>query len=107
MENKELISFINKNFSEDDEIEEILKNRDKLLNASDKSLEWLKFFFNDPEIENVYIQNERTKSIIVVQCLYYLNIFKNIYASRYRMDRIEKLENVDKVIFQLYVSLQS
>ena len=88
MENKKLYNFISKKFDdnlkEEDEIEEIIKSQ-KLLKEeendfkfSEKSLEWLNFFFIDPNIKELYINNNRIASIICLQVLFYLNIFKTI-----------------------------
>lgn len=84
--------------NESDEIDKIISQRKKLekkvaeennnkqmsfsttnLNISiDKSLDWLNFFFQDNQIKDLYKNFERTRSIIIIECIFYLNFYKNL-----------------------------
>lgn len=97
MENKKLYDYILKKFenkyNEEDDIENIILNQKNLrqseisnnLNiSSDKSLEWLNFFFNDIDLKELYSNNDRIRNLITIQAIYYLHIVKNLYLVRYR-----------------------
>ena len=98
MENKEILGYFNNKLTqeldEEDEINMVLSNHKKfkaqnLFNNQNKPLEWLNFFLNDSEIQEIYIQNDRIKSLIILQCLYYLSICNNIFGMKYRIAKVK------------------
>jgi hypothetical protein len=110
MENKKLYDFmLNKyeeKFNEDDDIEAILNSHKKLRNSQImqnldiskvKSLDWLNFFFQEPEMKDLYTNNERINNILIIQAIYYLNIFKTLYLLRFRIGKGEHGETKDEL----------
>jgi hypothetical protein len=54
-------------------------NDNNLNDSPDIELDSLLSFLNEPELRIIYKNHERVKNIIVIQCLYYFNIFRNLY----------------------------
>ena len=74
---------------EEEDINRILNSSKNIKGVSiEKSLDWLNFFFEDPEIKDLFMQNERTKSLITIQCIYYLNIFRSLHLAKYKNGKV-------------------
>lgn len=85
------------------EINRILESSKNLKNISiEKNLDWLNFFFEDEDVRELFLNNERTKSLITIQCLYYLSIFRNLHLAKYKnskpnLDPIENESNINNI----------
>jgi hypothetical protein len=85
---------------DDSQINRIIESSKNLKNVSiEKNLDWLNFFFEDQEVKELFLNNERTKSLITIQCLYYLNIFRNLHLAKYKnskpgLDQIDNESNL-------------
>jgi len=51
-------------------------------NKENEEIEWLKYYFKDQELINIVQQDERVKSLITLQAIYYLSIFKRLFISK-------------------------
>ncbi len=88
-----------------EEIDEIISLQKKLYEANinnninlsiDKSLDWLNFFFADEEIRSLYNNFERIRSILIIQSIFYLNLFKNLlnFRNKFSNNSNEKEDNI-------------
>lgn len=70
-------------------------NSNNLNISIDKSLDWLNFFFADNQIKDLYNNFERTRSIIIIECIFYLNFYKNLlnFKGRFNPNFNEKDDN--------------
>jgi len=93
--------------NESEEIDEIIalqrklhktENNNNNLNISiDKSLDWLNFFFADNEIRVLYNNFERIRAILILQSIFYLNLYKNLLNFKNKFSNFinEKDENLN------------
>jgi hypothetical protein len=76
MENKTLGSNIKIN---SDNAVESFNNMNTNINYSPDYPEWLNFLIKDEDIREIYIQSDRIKNILIIQAIFYLNIFKGLH----------------------------
>lgn len=107
--------------NESQEIDEIIDQQKKLqkselqnnLNISvDKSLDWLNFFFADNEIKTLYNNFERIRAILVIQGIFYLNLYKNIinYKQKFCLaspNVREKDDNMKNILNHINLKIKS
>ena len=61
-------------------------------NQGNEEIEWLKYYFKDQDLINIVQQDERVKSLITLQAIYYLSIFKRLFMSKMIMSN--KVSNI-------------
>ncbi len=54
-------------------------------NAYNADYEWLKYYFKEEDLIQIVLQDERVKSLIALQAIYYLSLFKRLYLSKNMM----------------------